>query len=72
MRRIRRAYVGILLGATILCACSTLPRQEAAAQFDKAEMNREYDYGRKMALEGIPWIPTPPGYAAPQKDMMTK
>ena len=45
---------------------------QTSQQFDKAEMNREYGYGRKMALEGIPWIPTPPGYAAPQKDMMTK
>jgi len=45
---------------------------QTSQQFDKAEMNREYDYGRKMALEGIKWISTPPGYAAPDKDMMTK
>jgi hypothetical protein len=36
-----------------------------AEQFDKAEMNREYDYGHKMALDGITWLTAPPGYAAP-------
>lgn len=35
-------------------------------QFDRAEMNREFDFGRAMALKGVPWRPTPPGYAAPQ------
>ena len=40
-------------------------------QFNKAEMNREYDYGRKLALEGIKWMTVPPGYAAPQ-DQMTQ
>ena len=29
-------------------------------------MNREFDYGRKLALDGIPWRNAPPGYAAPQ------
>lgn len=40
-------------------------------QFDKNEMNREYDYGRKIALDGIKWLAVPPGYAAPQ-DQMTQ
>ncbi len=35
-------------------------------QFNEAEMNREFDYGRKLALDGIPWRNAPPGYAAPQ------
>jgi hypothetical protein len=34
-------------------------------QFNQAEMIREFDYGRKMALDGIQWRTTPPGYAAP-------
>jgi len=41
-------------------------------QFDKTEMNREYDYGRNMALKGIKWFDAPPGYAAPQNDLMTR
>jgi hypothetical protein len=41
-------------------------------QFDKAEMNREYDYGRKMALDGIKWFTAPPGYAAPENELMTQ
>ncbi|HEY1385365.1 MAG TPA: patatin-like phospholipase family protein, partial [Dongiaceae bacterium] len=41
-------------------------------QFDKAEMNREYDYGRNMALSGIQWFDSPPGYAAPNNGLMTK
>lgn len=40
-------------------------------QFNKEEMNLEYDYGRKIALDGIKWMTTPPGYAAPQ-DQMTQ
>jgi predicted acylesterase/phospholipase RssA len=40
-------------------------------QFNKEEMNREYDYGRKVALDGIKWLTVPPGYAAPQ-DQMTQ
>ena len=38
-------------------------------QFNKEEMNREYDYGRKIALDGIKWLTVPPGYAAPQDQM---
>lgn len=34
-------------------------------QFNKTEMNREYDYGRALALKGINWMETPPGYIAP-------
>jgi hypothetical protein len=41
-------------------------------QFDKTEMNREYDYGRNIALKGIPWFTSPPGYAAPENQLMTK
>lgn len=36
-----------------------------AQQFDKAEMNREFDYGRAIALKGIEWKIAPPGYTAP-------
>jgi len=41
-------------------------------QFNEAEMNREYDYGRRLALEGIPWRNVPPGYAAPQGHIATE
>jgi hypothetical protein len=44
----------------------------ATQQFNKAEMNREYEYGRQIALKGIPWIDSPPGYAAPDNGLMTK
>jgi hypothetical protein len=40
-------------------------------QFNKEEMNQEYDYGREMALKGIEWKTVPPGYAAPQ-DQITQ
>ncbi len=43
----------------------------ALEQFNKEEMNREYEYGRKIALDGIKWLTVPPGYAAPQ-DQMTQ
>lgn len=36
-------------------------------QFDKKEMNRQYDLGYKLALEGIPWQTLPPGYALPDQ-----
>lgn len=42
-----------------------------SAQFDKAEMNREYDYGHAMALKGIEWFNSPPGYAAPENQLTT-
>jgi len=32
-------------------------------QFNEAEMIRQYEYGEQMALKGIPWRSTPPGYA---------
>ncbi|MBL8708342.1 MAG: patatin-like phospholipase family protein [Rhodospirillaceae bacterium] len=32
-------------------------------QFVEAEMIRQFDFGREMALNGIPWQMTPPGYA---------
>nr|WP_298684492.1 patatin-like phospholipase family protein [uncultured Dongia sp.] len=32
-------------------------------QFNEAEMIRQYEYGEKMALDGIPWLTVPPGYA---------
>jgi hypothetical protein len=35
-------------------------------QFDRAEMNRLYEYGHGMAMKGISWFETPPGYAAPE------
>lgn len=35
-------------------------------QFNQAEMIREFDFGRDMALRGIPWKSSPPGYAVPQ------
>lgn len=41
-------------------------------QFDKAEMNREYDYGRAMAIGGIYWLTVPPGYAAPSSNMVVQ
>ncbi|HVJ40396.1 MAG TPA: patatin-like phospholipase family protein [Dongiaceae bacterium] len=31
-------------------------------QFDKAEMNHEFNYGEQLALKGIPWRNLPPGY----------
>jgi predicted patatin/cPLA2 family phospholipase len=33
-----------------------------AEEFNKQEMNREYDLGRKMAIDGIQWQRLPPGY----------
>jgi hypothetical protein len=38
-------------------------------QFNQVEMNRVFDYGREMAVKGIPWRTAPPGYAAPQSDI---
>jgi hypothetical protein len=38
-------------------------------QFNREEMNREFNYGREMALKGIPWRNAPPGYAAPQEHL---
>ncbi len=41
-------------------------------QFNMAEMNREYDYGRAMAIGGIYWLTVPPGYAAPRSNMVVQ
>jgi hypothetical protein len=38
---------------------------QTSEQFNEAEMNREFDFGRKMALKGIPWRTEPPGYEVP-------
>lgn len=32
-------------------------------QFDNAEMNREFKLGEKIAMDGIQWVTSPPGYA---------
>ncbi|WP_374653010.1 patatin-like phospholipase family protein [Dongia sp.] len=32
-------------------------------QFNEAEMISQFSYGEKMAIQGIPWMTTPPGYA---------
>lgn len=32
-------------------------------QFVELEMKRQYEYGHAMALKGIPWQTTPPGYS---------
>jgi hypothetical protein len=31
-------------------------------EFNKAEMNRQYDLGYRLGVEGIPWKTLPPGY----------
>lgn len=36
---------------------------KTSEQFVEAEMIRLYDFGHEMALKGIPWRTTPPGYA---------
>lgn len=36
---------------------------KTSEQFVEEEMIRQYDFGREMALSGIPWRTTPPGYA---------
>ncbi|MEZ5833920.1 MAG: patatin-like phospholipase family protein [Dongiaceae bacterium] len=38
-------------------------------QFDKAEMNQEFDLGYEMARNGINWKTEPPGYTAPIKGL---
>ncbi|WP_374374048.1 patatin-like phospholipase family protein [Dongia sp.] len=35
---------------------------KTSEQFVEEEMIRQYDFGREMALSGIPWRTTPPGY----------
>ncbi|MET1028061.1 MAG: patatin-like phospholipase family protein, partial [Dongiaceae bacterium] len=39
---------------------------ETEEQFNKAEMIRQYEYGEKMALNGIPWRSVPPFYLGPK------
>jgi hypothetical protein len=39
---------------------------ETEEQFNKAEMTRQYYYGEKMALSGIPWLSIPPFYYGPK------
>jgi hypothetical protein len=45
---------------------TAIPRDytpQTTQQFDNAEMNREYDLGYRIALKGIDWAMSPPGYA---------
>lgn len=56
MRHLRHHRVMLVATATI-SACTTL--------------NREFDYGRQMAIDGIEWFTTP-GYAAAHRDLRTK
>jgi hypothetical protein len=35
---------------------------KTSEQFVEEEMIRQYDFGYDMALTGIPWRTTPPGY----------
>ncbi len=44
----------------------TVPRGDtplSKEEFNREEMNRKYEMGRKMGVEGIPWQTTPPGYS---------
>lgn len=36
---------------------------QTTQQFDNAEMNREFDLGYRIAIKGIDWVMSPPGYA---------
>ena len=36
-------------------------------EFNRVEMNRQYDLGYDMGLKGVPWRSVPPGYAAPDE-----
>ena len=38
-------------------------------QFNREEMNRQFDFARQMALDGIEWQSSPPGYTAPQSQI---
>ncbi len=47
----------------------TIPRGDqplTTEEFNKEEMNRKFEMGRKMGIEGIPWQSTPPGYSTPE------
>lgn len=39
-------------------------------QFNKDEMNRQYELGYRLGVEGIPWQTLPPGYALPDQKQM--
>lgn len=39
-------------------------------QFDKEEMNRQYEIGYKLGLQGTPWQTLPPGYALPDQKQL--
>jgi Patatin-like phospholipase len=39
-------------------------------QFNKEEMNRQYELGYRLGVEGIPWQMSPPGYALPEQKQM--
>ena len=39
-------------------------------QFDRTEMNRQYEVGYKLGVEGIPWQSLPPGYALPDQKQL--
>jgi hypothetical protein len=39
-------------------------------QFNKEEMNRQYELGYRLGVEGIPWQTLPPGYALPDQKQM--
>jgi hypothetical protein len=39
-------------------------------QFNKDEMNRQYELGYRLGLDGIPWQSLPPGYVLPDQKQM--
>ena len=39
-------------------------------QFNKEEMNRQYELGYRLGADGIPWQTLPPGYALPDQKQM--
>ena len=39
-------------------------------QFNKEEMNRQFELGYRLGLEGIPWQTLPPGYALPDQKQL--
>jgi hypothetical protein len=39
-------------------------------QFDQKEMNRQYEFGYTLGLEGVPWQTLPPGYALPDEKQL--
>ena len=59
-----RLYVGQLTGELefyyIAFPQGSVP--VSTEEFNKDEMNKEYDLGYKMATDGIEWARVPPGY----------